>query len=417
MSNYNIKLQNNNVGLQEVLEILQNKAAGGEQTTPVISINTSGLITATAGTKSATKQLAFQPAKTITPSKEPQIAVSNGYYVGGNIIIDGDANLVAGNIKSGVSIFGVSGTLTEGSGSGNTDDGEAIITRNIVNYTNNNVVALGRYAFAHCDNLTTVSLPVCRDIGSYAFAHCINLREVSFPACKYIIRYAFTYCNNLRVVSFPVCSTIDEGAFSYCIKLTTVSFPMCTRIESYAFYNCTNLTAVSFPMCTRIGSYAFANCYFLSSFTLGASSVCSLDYSNIFSSTPYAGYSAYFSGTPHIYVPASLVEAYKSATNWAYFSNYFRAIGDEDSGSGEGSDGNIGNLITFSIDDISYNAEEGMTWSQWCNSDYNEAGLVASGTLISNGQTGFREKFLLDQNFNHVSLNDVIIKEYNYMVA
>lgn len=28
-------------------------------------------------------------------------------------------------------------------------------------------------------------------------------------------------------------------------------------------------------------------------------------------------------------------------------------------------------LITFYIDDISYQAEEGMTWAEWCNSKYN----------------------------------------------
>lgn len=66
------------------------------QATPSISINSSGLITATAtqaagyvpyGTKSATKQLAFQSAKTITPTTTSQIAVSSGYYTGGNIIV------------------------------------------------------------------------------------------------------------------------------------------------------------------------------------------------------------------------------------------------------------------------------------------------------------------------------------------
>jgi hypothetical protein len=96
------------------------------QATPGISIDSStGLITATAiqpagyivtGTKSATKQLAFQAAKTITPSTTDQIAVSSGYYTGGNITVKGDANLKAENIVSGKSIFGVAGTATTGTG-------------------------------------------------------------------------------------------------------------------------------------------------------------------------------------------------------------------------------------------------------------------------------------------------------------
>ena len=30
-----------------------------------------------------------------------------------------------------------------------------------------------------------------------------------------------------------------------------------------------------------------------------------------------------------------------------------------------------GNLISFTIDGTQYQADEGMTWEEWCNSDYN----------------------------------------------
>lgn len=63
-------------------------------------------------------QLNTQPAKTITPGATEQIAVEAGKYTTGDIIIEGDSNLKAENIKSGVSIFGVAGTATAGGGSG-----------------------------------------------------------------------------------------------------------------------------------------------------------------------------------------------------------------------------------------------------------------------------------------------------------
>lgn len=90
------------------------------QATPGISVSSSGLITAsatqsggivTAGTKSATEQLTTQAAKTVTPGTSAQTAVSSGVYTTGDVTVAGDSNLVAGNIKSGVSIFEVSGTL------------------------------------------------------------------------------------------------------------------------------------------------------------------------------------------------------------------------------------------------------------------------------------------------------------------
>lgn len=117
MSNtYNSQLQSNNTDLQTVLQTLQNKVVGGEQATPEISINSStGLITATAGTKSSTYQLTTQAAKTITPSTSSQTAVASGRYTTGAVTVAGDSNLVAENIVSGVSIFGVEGSASGGS--------------------------------------------------------------------------------------------------------------------------------------------------------------------------------------------------------------------------------------------------------------------------------------------------------------
>lgn len=252
--------------------------ATATQATPNIIVNASGLITATAtqtagyvvaGTKSSTHQLAFQAAKTITPSTASQIAVSSGYYTGGNITVaavptqsktvtptssaqnitpdngkflskvtvNGDSDLVAGNIKSGVNIFGVTGTYV-GSGGGDTSVEDGIITKTISSYTNDRVTSIG----------------------------------------------------------------------------------------SYAFYYCTKLTTASFPVATTIASYAFRSCYHLKSLYLTGSSICTLSHSNAFSSTPIGGYSISARTYGSIYVPASLLASYKTATNWAYFSSRFVGI-------------------------------------------------------------------------------------------
>ena len=66
------------------------------QATPTISVSSSGLITAsatqtagyvTAGTKSATKQLTTQAAKTITPSTSSQTAVAKDVYTTGVVTV------------------------------------------------------------------------------------------------------------------------------------------------------------------------------------------------------------------------------------------------------------------------------------------------------------------------------------------
>ena len=56
-------------------------------------------------------------AATITPSTSNQ-TIAAGQYLAGAQTIKGDGNLSAGNIKKGVSIFGVTGTLETGSSGG-----------------------------------------------------------------------------------------------------------------------------------------------------------------------------------------------------------------------------------------------------------------------------------------------------------
>lgn len=127
-------------GYDGLSSVTVNAMPTATQATPSISVSSAGKITATAtqtagyvsaGTKSATKQLTTQAAKTVTPSTSNQTAVASGVYTTGAVSVAGDANLVAGNIKSGVSIFGVSGSY-EGSGGGGSETEMQTVTGSIV---------------------------------------------------------------------------------------------------------------------------------------------------------------------------------------------------------------------------------------------------------------------------------------------
>ena len=76
-------------------------------------------------------------SQTITPTTKDQ-TISAAQYLSGVQTIKGDSNLIAGNIKSGVSIFGVNGSYSGSGGSSNVKTGT--ITGN---GTNNLVVSTG----------------------------------------------------------------------------------------------------------------------------------------------------------------------------------------------------------------------------------------------------------------------------------
>ena len=157
-------------------------------------------------------------------------------------------------------------------------------------------------------------------IGNSAFGSCISLSQVSLPMCSYIGNYAFNECRLLSQVSLPMCSYIGEAAFNECKSLSQISIPMCSYIGSYAFRSCGSLKQVSLPKCSYIGNYAFVFCYELNTITIGYSGICSLNNISTFE------YTLITSSTGDIYVPASLVNAYKSAKNWSYFSNRIYSI-------------------------------------------------------------------------------------------
>ena len=185
--------------------------------------------------------------------------------------------------------------------------------------------SVSKYAFYVCVNLTSISLPVCTSIGFEAFGLCLSLSSINLPACETIQYEAFEFCSSLTSVNLPACSYIGGHAFSNCTSLTSISLPACITISSYVFNCCTNLTSIDLPVCSYISSGAFSGCTNLISITLRASSIPTLYQSNTFINTPIVD-STYTGHFGSIYVPASLVSAYKVASYWSDIADRITAI-------------------------------------------------------------------------------------------
>ena len=227
--------------------------------------------------------------------------------------------------------------------------------------------SIGSAVFRNCSSLSQVNLPTVKTIGQVVFNNCTSLTSLtlctdvywtipfgtrtygstpivneSSSASIYVRSdtYSLWISSQLwssissKFVSVPVSGpalSFSNGLVSGTTKaiesnftsylsvsksdINNVLLPECKYIYNQTFQSCTSLNQVNLPVCSYIGDGAFLNCNLFSSMTIGYSGVCSLGGSNVFSNTQIT------SSTGSIYVPASLVDSYKSATNWSYFSN------------------------------------------------------------------------------------------------
>lgn len=169
--------------------------------------------------------------------------------------------------------------------------------------------------------VTTYTNPKIKIIGDYAFRNCSALTHVDFPAATSTGSYSFYDCKSLISVDFPAVISIGSNAFYGCSSLTTINFSAVTSIGSNAFYNCKSLISADFLVATTIYSYAFYNCSALNALILRNSTICTLSNKNAFTGC------ILINGTGgYIYVPSSLINTYKTATNWVTYASKFRAL-------------------------------------------------------------------------------------------
>ena len=216
--------------------------------------------------------------KTVTPSAVSQTVLPDQGDDGlSQVTVSGDSNLVAGNIKKDVSIFGVTGTLESGSGGSPSKLVDLISGDKSVSLTADDLVGLtkiGNYAFYECSNLKSITIPdSVTNISESAFQGCTGLTNVTIPdSVTGIGNYAFSGCHVLTSVIIPDSVTnLGTWVFNGCSGLKSVTIGNSVpKIDNWAFQSCSGLTSITIPdSVTSIGQFAFWNCSGLTSVTIG----------------------------------------------------------------------------------------------------------------------------------------------------
>ena len=187
----------------------------------------------------------------------------------------------------------------------------------------NSVTSIGMAAFSSCSGLEKLVIPnSVTEIGYYAFASCSGLTSIEIPysvtsmglspfeGCTSLISIVVD-SRNPKYDSRNDCNAVINSETNELISgcKSTVIPNSVTSIGSYAFYMGHTLTSIEIPnSVTSIGSCAFCACSILNSVTVYAVE------------PPSLGIDAFRSSNNClIYVPASSVDAYKSA--WSEYAD------------------------------------------------------------------------------------------------
>ena len=248
---------------------------------------------------------------------------------------------------------------------------DSIIDRSITEFNDDTTTTVGNSAFYECSSLESVDLPNANSFSIFAFRNCTSLKtinapevtkfngwegamfygcgslsEVNFPKLTNVPRETFRECRNLVKANLPsavgsvsTCAfynckslydldmpnitAIDLSGFYGCSSLKKAIFPKATRMEGESFRHCSSLEIIDTSLLTAINGYRqFEGCKLNALILRNTATVCTLVESYTFLNSGIG------KGTGWIYVPSSLLNRYKSATNWSAYAG--RMLGIED---------------------------------------------------------------------------------------
>jgi hypothetical protein len=154
-----------------------------------------------------------------------------------------------------------------------------------------------------------------------------SISSISYPNVTVMGGESYPFLNtgkagNDFVISMPKLQKTYGSYTFYGTNATRIDIPALTFLGTNSVYSCHYIKYLYLPSATTIMNSAIMYCSLLTSLVLPGETMCELSSSSNFTNTPIK------SGTGYIYVPQSLIEDYKVATNWSLYADQFRAIED-----------------------------------------------------------------------------------------
>lgn len=206
-----------------------------------------------------------------------------------------------------------------------------LISDNVTSVSDENATSVRNSCFYSCRKLQEVYLPNVTSIGSSAFGTCEMLSKINIQNVETLGNYALSGCYRITELYLPKAITIDHYACNGISQLKKVTLGNVRKIGRNAFDNNINCEEIDISLNENVGGDAsdgiYNNAFYrnekLSKLTIRGAALIELESSKAFAGTPFDIKSL---GNGKIYVDPSMVDTYKTATNWSAFADAIEAI-------------------------------------------------------------------------------------------
>lgn len=147
-----------------------------------------------------------------------------------------------------------------------------------------------------------------------------EITGMSAPNAVTIGERSFENCTSMVTADFPNVTSIGTYCFNSCGRLANINIPLLKTVTTAAFYNNASLKRLDLHQATSISTSTLTLCASLKQLIIRTDKVCTLSNPNAITGSGIANKKCL------IFVPASLVESYKKATNWSAHATLFRAV-------------------------------------------------------------------------------------------